>query len=160
MDIPMNFSYKEKSLITSLVVTLLIFGWYFFGVFSNITETPSEQFDFNDVIRVIILIAILEGIIKWFFSKKDEADLVDERDKLIDTKSYRNSYWTLCIGAWFILMQLLFEASGIWSISDHLSLQHLIFSSPTYIAHLLLLFFVLSEVIHFSTQLFYYRKGV
>ena len=152
----MNFSYKEKSLITSLVVTLLIFGWYFFGVFSNVTATPSEQFDFNDVIRVIILIAILEGIIKWFFSKKDEADLVDERDKLIDTKSYRNSYWILCIGAWFILMQLLFEAAGIWSNSYHT----LVFTSPTYIAHLLLLFFVLSEVIHFSTQLFYYRKGV
>ena len=156
MDIPMHFSYKEKSLITSLVVTLLIFGWYFFGVFSNVTATPSEQFDFNDVIRVIILIAILEGIIKWFFSKKDEADLVDERDKLIDTKSYRNSYWTLCIGAWFILMQLLFESSGLWSNAYHT----LVFTSPTYIAHLLLLFFVLSEVIHFSTQLFYYRKGV
>ena len=160
MDIPMTFSYKEKSLITSLVVTLLIFGWYFFGVFSNVTATPSEQFDFSDVIRVIILIAILEGIITWFFSKKDEADLVDERDKLIDTKSYRNSYWTLCIGVWFILVQLLFESSGIPSISDRFSLQHYIFSSPIYIAHLLLLFFVLSEVIHFSTQLFYYRKGV
>ena len=152
----MNFSYKEKSLITSLVVTLLIFGRYFFGVFSNVTATPSEQFDFSDVIRVIILIAILEGIIKWFFSKKDEADLVDERDKLIDTKSYRNSYWTLCIGAWFILMQLLFEASRLWSNAYHT----LVFTSPTFIAHLLLLFFVLSEVIHFSTQLFYYRKGV
>ena len=156
----MNFSYKEKSLITSLVVTLLIFGRYFFGVFSNVTATPSEQFDFSDVIRVIILIAILEGIIKWFFSKKDEADLVDERDKLIDTKSYRNSYWALCVGVWFILVQLLFESTGIPSISDRFSLQHYIFSSPTYIAHLLLLFFVLSEVIHFSTQLFYYRKGV
>lgn len=152
----MGLSNKEKSLIISLVVTLLIFGWYFFGVFSNVTANSSEKIGFNDVIRVIILIAILKGIIAGFFQKKGEADLVDERDKLIDTKSYRNSYWTLCIGAWFILMQLLFEASGLWSNAYHT----LVFTSPTFIAHLLLLFFVLSEVIHFSTQLFYYRKGV
>ena len=156
----MGLSNKEKSLIISLVVTLLIFGWYFFGVFSNITANSSEQIGFNDVIRVIILIAILEGIIAWFFQKKGEADLVDERDKLIDTKSYRNSYWALCIGVWFILVQILFESTGIPSISDRFSLQHYIFSSPTYIAHLLLLFFVLSEVIHFSTQLYHYRRGI
>ncbi|SVB28758.1 uncharacterized protein METZ01_LOCUS181612, partial [marine metagenome] len=107
MELLMGLSNKEKSLIISLNVTLLIFGRYFFGVFSNVTATSSEQLGFNDVIRVIILIAILEGIIAWFFQKKGEAALVDERDKLIDTKSYRNSYWTLCIGVWFILIQLL-----------------------------------------------------
>jgi hypothetical protein len=156
MELLMGLSNKEKSLIISLIVTLLIFGWYFFGVFSNVTATSSEQLGFNDVIRVIFLIAILEGIIAWFFQKKGEADLVDERDKLIDTKSYRNSYWTLCIGVWFILMQLLFEASGPWSNAYHT----LVFTSPIYIAHLLLLFFVLSEVIHFSTQLYHYRRGI
>jgi len=152
----MGLSNKEKSLIISLIVTLLIFGWYFFGVFSNVTATSSGQFSYNKVINVIILIAILEGIIAGFFQKKGEADLVDERDKLIDTKSYRNSYWTLCIGVWFILMQLLFEASGPWSNAYHT----LVFTSPTYIAHLLLLFFVLSEVIHFVTQLYHYRRGI
>ena len=129
-------------------------------MFSNVTETSSGQLSFNNVIRVIILIAILKGIIAVFFQKKGEADLVDERDKLIDTKSYRNSYWALSVGVWFILVQLLFESTGIPFISDRFSLQHYIFSSPTYIAHLLLMFFVLSEVIHFSTQLYHYRRGI
>ena len=32
----MDFSYKEKGLIASLGVALLIFGWYFYGAFSNL----------------------------------------------------------------------------------------------------------------------------
>ena len=154
----MNFSYREKTLITSLIVTLLIFGWYFGGVFSNVTAIPGEQFKFSDLVLVIILVAMLEGITASFFRISDEDGLVDERDRLIERASYRNSYWTLSIGAWFILIQLLFESSGIRAPSW--ATGHLIFSSPAYIAHLLLLLFVLSEVIHFSTQLFYYRKGI
>lgn len=156
----MNFSYKEKTLIASLIVTLLIFGWYFVGVFSNMTANPGEEPRLSNLIGIVILAAILEGITASFFGKRNEAGLVDERDRLIERVSYRNSYWALCIGVWFILIQLFFESSGIPAISDRFSLQHLIFSSPVYIAHLLLLFFVLSEVIHFSTQLFYYRKGI
>jgi cytochrome bd-type quinol oxidase subunit 2 len=152
----MDYSFKEKSIIASLGVTLLIFGWFFYRAFSNLSlGTGNEQLSVNDIITAIILIAILESIIQSFFAIKNKNE-EDERDKLIQLSSYRNGYWVLCIGVWFLITHLLFEATGDWFNFYH----NLIFSSPAFISHLLLLFFVLAEVTNFITQLYYYRKGI
>lgn len=77
----------------------------------------------------------------------------DEIDALIELTSYRNGYWVLSIGVWFLLIQLLYVGSGGWyDILEN--------SSPSFISHLLLLFFVLAEVTNFITQLYHYRKGI
>ena len=152
----MDYSFKQKSVTASLVVTVLIFGWYFYHVFSNLTLTLNEQLNASDLIMVIILITVLQVIIQSFIAIRNRNEREDERDKLIEIVSRRNGYWTLCIGVWFILVHLVIEGSGTWFNFYH----NLIFTSPTYLAHLLLLFFVLAEVISFITQLYYYHKGL
>ena len=68
----MDYSFKEKSVIASLGVTLLIFGWFFYRAFSNLSLwTGNEQLRVNDIITAIILIAILESIIQFFFAIKN-----------------------------------------------------------------------------------------
>ena len=54
----MSMSYKEKSLIASLGATLLVFGWYFYQVFSNQMFNIGHEFTFNDIFRPIILIVV------------------------------------------------------------------------------------------------------
>ncbi len=90
----MDISYKEKGLIASLGVTLLIFGWYLYGAFSNLSLNP-EPPGFIEIIILIILVVVLESIIHSFVALKNKSQLEDERDKLIEKISYRYSYWFL-----------------------------------------------------------------
>ena len=146
----MDFSYKEKSLIASLGVTLLIFGWYLYGAFSNLSLNP-EPPRLGQIIILIVLVIISEGIIQSFLALKNKSPLEDERDKLIERISYRYSYGFLSVCIWFLMVQILLDT---WFDN------HLILTTPYGMFHFLLLFFVLSEVIRFGTQLYYYRTGV
>jgi len=146
----MDFSYKEKGLIVSLGVTLLIFGWYLYGAFSNLSSNP-ELPGFVEIIILLVLVAVLESIIQSFLSIMNKTQLEDERDKLIEKISYRNSYWFLSVCIWFLMVQILLDTRFD---------NHLILTTPYGMFHFLLLFFVLSNLIGFVTQLYYYRKGV
>ena len=146
----MDFSYKEKGLIASLGVILLIFGWYLYGAFSNLSLNP-EPPRLGAIIILIVLVIISEGIIQSFVALKNKSPLEDERDKLIERISYRYSYGFLSVCIWFLMVQILLDT---WFDN------HLILTTPYGMFHFLLLFFVLSEVIRFGTQLYYYRKGV
>ena len=146
----MDFSYKEKSLIASLGVTLLIFGWYLYGAFSKLSLNP-EPPGFGEIIILIVWVAVLESIIQGFLALKNKSQLEDERDKLIEKISYRNSYWFLSVCIWFLMVQILLDTRFD---------NHLILTTPYGMFHFLLLFFVLSNLIGFVTQLYYYRKGI
>ena len=145
----MDFSYKEKGLIASLGVTLLIFGWYLYGAFLNLSLNP-EPPGFGEIIILIIWVAVLESIIQGFLASKNKSQLEDERDKLIEKVSYRYGYYFLSACIWFLMAQISLDTRF-----DHLP----ILTTPGGVFHLLLLFFVLAEVTHFLTQLYYYRKG-
>ena len=146
----MDFSYKEKGLIASLGVTLLIFGWYLYGAFSNLSLN-AEPPGFGEIITLIVLIAVLESIIQGILASKNKSLLEDERDKLIEKISYRYGYWFLSAGIWFLMVQILFDTRF-----DHLP----VLTTPNGMFHLLLLFFVLAEVTNFVAQLYHHRKGV
>ena len=146
----MDFSYKEKGLIASLGVTLLIFGWYLYGAFSNLS-LKAEPPGFGEIITLIVLIAVLEIIIQGILASKNKSLLEDERDKLIEKISYRYGYWFLSAGIWFLMVQILLDA---WL--DHLP----VLTTPNAMFHLLLLFFVLAEFTNFVAQLYHHRKGV
>jgi len=146
----MDFSYKEKGLIASLGLTLLIFGWYLYGAFSNLSLNP-EPPGFVEIIILIIWVVVLESIIQGFLASNNKSQLEDERDKFIGKISYRYGYWFLSACIWFLMVQILLDA---WF--DHLP----VLTTPYAMFHLLLLFFVLAEVINFITQLYYYRKGI
>ena len=146
----MNMSYKEKSLIASLGITLLIFGWYLYGAFSILSLNP-ELPGLVEIIILIVWVVVLESIIQSFIAIKNKSQLEDERDKLIEKVAYRYSYGVLSVGIWFLMMQILFDT---WFDN------HLMLTTPYGMFHWLLLFFVLSEVVRFGTQLYYYRKGV
>ncbi len=146
----MDISYKEKGLIASLGVTLLIFGWYLYGAFSHLSLNP-EPPGFIEIIILIVWVAVLEIIIQGILASKNKSQLEDERDKLIEKISYRYGYWFLSAGIWFLMVQILLDA---WL--DHLP----VLTTPNAMFHLLLLFFVLAEFTNFVAQLYHHRKGV
>ena len=145
----MDFSYKEKGFMASLGVTLLIFGWYLYGAFSNLSLNP-ELPGFGEIIILIVWVAVLESIIQGFLASKNKSQLEDERDKLIEKVSYRYGYYFLSACIWFLMAQILLDT---WFDN------HLMLTTPYGMFHFLLLFFVLAEVTNFVVQLYYYRKG-
>ncbi|MFT5484659.1 MAG: hypothetical protein ACI9GW_003327 [Halieaceae bacterium] len=67
----MDLSYKEKSLIASLGVTLLVFGWYFHTIFSNLTLIENQKPNLNLLIYSVVLIVILKIIIHSFLTSRN-----------------------------------------------------------------------------------------
>ena len=146
----MDMSHKEKSLLASLGATLLLFGWYLYGAFSNLPLNP-ELPGFIEFIILVVGFTILEVIIQSFLAIRNKSQLEDERDKLIEKTSCRYSYGFLAVCIWVSMVQILLDAR----FDNHLMLM-----TPYGMFHFLLLFFVLAEVIRFGTQLYHYRKGV
>ena len=145
-----DFSYREQGLIASLFVTLIVFGGYFYSAFTKLALNPAMP-SIAELIFVVILVIVFESIMHIFIRLKNTSQSEDERDRLIEKISYKYGYWVLSACTWFLLVQLLLDATF-----DHLT----VVSTPSGIFHLLLLFFVLAEVAHFVVQLYYYRRGL
>ena len=158
----MDLSIKEKCLIATLVLTLMLFGNYFVDVVVAYQHNNDTGINLGNLIRLIIYVVIIEAIIRSFFALRNGDELEDERDKLIEKVSYRNGYWVMSIGVWFLIGQIFIGAAldrqqfGIaGSLSSFVNL-----SSAYILGNVLLFIFIVSEVIIFITQLFYYRRGV
>ncbi len=142
----MNLSYREKIIWISLISTTLIFGYYFFSAFKvfNDPEVANETLIglFIGLVIWIIIIQIILQILFAIANKKEALKGEDERDKLIELKSTRVSYYILVLGVWF----------SVFSI--------LTISSTFILANLIMFFFILAEIVGYITQLVYYRKGI
>lgn len=142
----MNLSFKEKNIWTSLIITLVVFGYYFARVFSasNQNTIDSSYFIelFISVVVVMIILEIVSHIILAVIYKKEVNESNDERDKLIELKGTRISYWILILGVFQAVAGLLMT------------------KSPIMIANIILFFFVIAEIMGNSIKLYYYRKGI
>ena len=142
----MKLSFKEKSIWISLIITILLFGIYFtlaFTVFTNPYDPSTNLIGlFVTVITVYIIIQIILQAAIALVHKKEAESGADERDHLIELKATRISYFILACGVWI-------AGTGM-----------VILTSQLLMAHIIILFFILAEVVGFSTQLFYYRRGV
>lgn len=146
----MDLSYKEKVLIASLGVTLVIFGWYLYGAFSKLSVNP-EPPSVVEIIMLIVWVVVLESIIQGILASYNKPQLEDERDKYIEKISYRYGYGFLSASLVFLMVQILLDTRF-----DHLP----VLTTPNGIFHLLLLFFVSAEVTNFVARLYFYRRGV
>ena len=139
-------SFKEKSVLGSLIFTVIVFGYYFTRAFGLINNTESGLADSAVLfIGVVILIIILEIILHTILAivhRKESIQTNDERDNLIELKATRISYYILIFGILTAGISLLFVLT------------------PLLLANIILFFFIIAEITGFSMQLYYYRKGV
>lgn len=146
----MDLSYKEKALIASLGVTVLIFGWYLYGAFSTLSLDPTAP-GLVEIIVLIVWVVAFEASIQGVLAFRNRSGLEeDEREKLIEKTSYRYSYWFLCGCLCFLMGNIL--------LADWLDYASVLIT-PNGMFHVLLLFFVLAEVINLIVQLYYHRRG-
>ena len=141
----MNLSYKEKTLIASIITTIIFFGSYLYIGFKNLTNWSTK---FDELFALVILFIVFEIIIQSALKLGDKLSIKDERDKLIELTSYKYSYWTLTAAIWFVIFQLLLNTPF-----------SKFFNTPQGLFYSLVLFVILAELISFISQLYLSLKG-
>jgi hypothetical protein len=142
----MKLSFQEKSIWISLVTTILIFGFYFTQAIRAF-DSPDVHGTYliglfiGIIILVVIVQIVLQSVLAIAHRKAAEAG-TDERDNLIELRATRISYFVLVFGVWATCTSML------------------IHRSPLVMANTILFFFILSETVGFTSQLFYYRRGL
>ena len=139
-------SFQEKSTWVSLAVNSGIFGFYFYHAFA-VLGNP-EALDrglivlFVGLVILTIIVQTVSHILLSLMYRKDEQAGIDERDKLIELKANRVSYIILAGGVWLTFFGLM------------------VLPIQIVLANILMAFFIISEVVGYGVQLYYYRRGI
>ncbi len=152
-------SYNEKKSITNIVSSIIITGVYAIIIYQkylNGSIDATNVFKFWAIIilifipisiiaRIIIMIifSIINAVVQTAKGEDlDEADLVDERDKLIELKVTKASLIVFSLGFVLALVTQAFNMSN-----------HMFFIT-------LMLAGVITEIVSETMTIMYYRKGV
>lgn len=139
-------SFKEKSILSSLILTVVVFGYYFVQAFntidSSLLEITNRVGFFIGAVVFMVLLEIVLHIVLAITNKNESNKPNDERDSLIELKATRISYYILVVGIFTVGISILFSFDTLL------------------LANIMLLFFVIAEIVGFSMQLYYYRRGV
>ena len=137
-------SFKEKSTVVLLAVFVIVYGAYFAIVLTEAASTPAGQIEYQGLLVgmvIVLVILIAAGHIVIAVASPEEADLEDERDKLIELRGDRAGGIVVTIGALVGLALAMAEAEWFW------------------IAQVLLAGIVVGEVLKFSLMLVTYRRA-
>lgn len=151
-------SYQERRSLFNIflsIITSLVYGLIILSRYNNGLMDTSNMFRFwSIVILLVIPVTIVSKIIALIIfrifgeifdeisGKKEDRDIVDERDKLIELKSDRFSQYVFALGFILGLVSQLF--------TDNVSYFFIIMISGGF----------LSELSTSIMQIVYYRKGV
>lgn len=139
----MEASFEEKSVWIQLVGMVIGMGAYLAiaGVMlsNGVTTMPAYAALFM-VATVGMVILLVVGHIVAAISNRPEKR--DERDRLIAWRAEHNSSWVLAAGVFTAITAMVFGIETVW------------------VAHLLLLSMILSEVLGYGLRIIYYRRGI
>ena len=148
-----DVSTKEKSLLASLIITLLVFGNFFIDTLKAVLAGEPMANVGTSLVAAVISVIILEIIVQSLLASLRASQKDDERDRLIERMSFRNGYLCLSVGIWIWIAQTTIPTW--WTV-----LPSSPYMTGALVPVLLLLLFVIAEVTMTVTRLFYYRHGL
>ena len=146
-------STKGKSLLASLIITLLVFGNFFVDTLEVVLAGEPMANIGTSLVAAVISVIILEIIVQSLLASLRASQKDDERDRLIERMSFRNGYLCLSVGIWIWIAQTTIPTW--WTV-----LPSSPYMTGALVPVLLLLLFVIAEVTMTVTRLFYYRRGI
>ena len=139
----MEMSFREKSAWISLVLIVLVFGPYFWLVGRSFTG--GEHVHAGTQFGLIVLFIVLEIVVHIAIaiqSPRDAQAPIDEREDLIDLRATRMAFYVLFGGALMSIFTMHFRLT-VWMLS-----QCVLFT------------IVIAELVKFSSQIVFYRRGL
>jgi hypothetical protein len=150
-------SYRESSILASLLISLGIWGNYTLGVINLYqqqlfsTETMYGLL-FTAVIYTIFLEIVLQTIVA-IIKHKEANDKSDERDKMISMRANSYAYQILVFGCFCVSFYILFPVIAQFTFSmPGLAKEY-------EILHLMIAFGLLAEIVCSIVKLASYRRG-
>lgn len=138
-------SFHEKSSWAMLVIIIAVYGWYFSSVFSQLDGVELGEITYRSAmvttVLMIIALSIAAHILISVTGPKD-GDASDERDRSINRYGEYIGGYVLGGGALTALGMAMFEQPHFW------------------IANVILIGLVLSEIASLLTRIFLYRRGL
>ncbi len=148
-----SVSTKEKSLLASLIIPLLVFGNFFVDTLDVVLGREPIANIGTSLIAAVVAVIILEIIVQSLLASLSASQKDDERDRLIERMSFRNGYICLSVGIWIWIAHT--TIPSWWP-----ALPSSPYLTGALVPVLLLLLFVIAEVTVTVTRLFYYRRGI
>lgn len=134
-------SFKEKSIWITLVTVVLVYGWYFLNLASVETlHWPDYRRMMLGTVIALVLISVISHVVVAAMAP-EEADELDERDRLIDRAGESIAGYFATAAALTGMGMAMFEI-------DHF-----------FIANTILLGLVLAELVACALKILYYRRG-
>ncbi len=137
-------SFQEKSTVAMTGALIVVYGAYFAVVGAWLASTPTDEIVYQPlmvvaIVPLVVLIVLSHAVIA--VAKPKEANAYDERDRIVALRGDRLGGHTLAVGVFVGLVLAMAEVS------------------PFFIAHGLLLAWVLAEITGNATKLILYRRG-
>ena len=141
---------NELPLLVSLLGVAVMFGSYFFYVFTNLKDITGGLQRF---LGAVIALVIVEIIVHSLAAAQRAEGRYDERDKAIQRAASRWGYGVMAVGIWLVIGQLalgmIFQQAWINS-----------YFSGYLITNELFMVFIVSELVNITSRLLYYRRGL
>lgn len=183
-----GFSYKEKSILISLLAVTVLYGNYFYDLLRGAVEQSMEAMLGNMAVLVVALI-IVHVVFHIVISLDDVDEAEDERDKAVARRAAVFGYNVLFVAVLIVISRIVilgaFEDAGSNTGTEtgtdtriDIAIDNGIAAAAEAgtrgmdgdarlappdsfeITNLLLAGLILSEMVYYAAQLFFYRWGV
>jgi hypothetical protein len=133
-------SFQEKSL-WLMSIALFAFAGLYFGTALPQSSADVSSHDVKKFVGALILMVIIQIIGHVAMAIRDRRFQTDERDGLIELKGRRNGHYVLAVGVAISLVAALATRGNFL------------------FTHLLLAFWILSQLIDYVSQIVLHRRG-
>lgn len=146
-------SRKEMYAWCSFGLTTAVFGYYLITLFGLPSELENYRENIIAVIWKVVGIAFLiEFVLDLLNSTKIGGVVTDERDKLIESKAFRNAYYFLMAAIISLIINVL-----ITDAVSQASGEELFLDLPFMMFHVLVFVLFIAILLKSGTQIFYYH---
>jgi hypothetical protein len=150
-----ELSTREKTALVSLLAVLFVYGSYFADLLSGSAEQTLSGMLYASVavIVALVIIQVVFHAVLGAFSGEDANAPADERDRLISSRAAGISHHVLSAGVVIVLGSMVIGGAMWESVGFR---EVTLFE----VANLLLFALVLSELVFYGAQLYFYRRGI
>lgn len=153
----MNLSRLERYILACLVSSSAVLVWYFVR-FNQLTQPesgPGAGLLSLYIITVALFTVVHIALVIIFPKKTKDGDIqMDERDLMIELKSFKFSYYFIFSA--IILMTFYYLTLGVINDTGNITIS----MQPYHTFHILFTLTFLSYILQLAIQLFYYRRGI
>ncbi len=157
-----GFSFKEKSILISLLAVAALYGGYFYDLLGNgvglADSSQSLQAMLERMIGIVIALVVVHIIFHIVISLDDVEEAEDERDRAVARRASVFGFNVLFLAVLLVLGRILIL--GAWAETDDPGARSLAPPGLFEIANLLLAGLVAADLVYYGAQLFFYRRGL